>query len=99
MSSHCNGSCNCFYIGFHAQGTWQWSSGEPVVYMNWAPNEPMGAGSYCVVACSGEWDNGTGNFVGIIELVSGDWRVRASGTSKPEPAIPVQASCTKNCDW
>ncbi|MGB2823521.1 MAG: pre-peptidase C-terminal domain-containing protein [Phycisphaerae bacterium] len=37
------GMDECFWIGFNdieIEGAWEWVSGEPVTYTNWAPGEP-----------------------------------------------------------
>ncbi|XP_026122309.1 macrophage mannose receptor 1-like [Carassius auratus] len=33
---------------------WHWSSGEPVLYLNWATGQPDGS-SYCAVMLNGQW--------------------------------------------
>ena len=39
------------------EGTWVWSSGEPVVYTNWASGEPNNGNSYnwALMASDGLW--------------------------------------------
>ncbi|XP_048025086.1 macrophage mannose receptor 1-like [Megalobrama amblycephala] len=32
---------------------WQWSSGEPALYLDWAPGQPEN--SYCVIVLNGQW--------------------------------------------
>ena len=56
------------WIGFHDQDrdhTWEWISGEPVTYINWAPGQPEGSineifsgifiGDWWVAGGSGKW--------------------------------------------
>ncbi len=43
---------NNFWTGFNdvaVEGSWEWVSGEPVTYTNWAPGQPDDAGGedYC----------------------------------------------------
>ncbi|XP_058636483.1 C-type mannose receptor 2-like [Onychostoma macrolepis] len=43
------------WIGLQKTGRdeWQWSSGEPVLYLNWGPGQPEG--SYCAMMLNREW--------------------------------------------
>ncbi|KTF79172.1 hypothetical protein cypCar_00047187 [Cyprinus carpio] len=34
---------------------WQWSSGEPVLYLNWGHNQPNGGEEECVMMRNGQW--------------------------------------------
>ncbi|KAK7171208.1 hypothetical protein R3I94_001214 [Phoxinus phoxinus] len=34
---------------------WQWSSGEPALYLNWGPGQPDGRDEECAVMRNGEW--------------------------------------------
>uniref|UniRef100_A0A673FTL6 C-type lectin domain-containing protein n=1 Tax=Sinocyclocheilus rhinocerous TaxID=307959 RepID=A0A673FTL6_9TELE len=43
------------WIGLQRTGRdeWQWSSGEPVLYLNWGTGQPEG--SYCAMMFNGQW--------------------------------------------
>ncbi|KAL1276622.1 hypothetical protein QQF64_036245 [Cirrhinus molitorella] len=47
---------NIFWIGLQRTGhdKWQWSSGEPALYLNWAPGQPDGNAD-CGIMLKGEW--------------------------------------------
>ncbi|XP_016366782.1 macrophage mannose receptor 1-like [Sinocyclocheilus rhinocerous] len=49
------GSVQYIWIGLQRTGRnkWQWSSGEPALYLNWATGQPDS--SYCVVMRNGQW--------------------------------------------
>ncbi|MGK7893551.1 MAG: PQQ-dependent sugar dehydrogenase [Xenococcus sp. (in: cyanobacteria)] len=67
-----------FWLGFNdveTEGQFQWSSGQPATYTNWAPGEPNdfdGVQDFAVMnfGGTGEWDDQfeTGVFRGIIEI-------------------------------
>ncbi|XP_067266135.1 macrophage mannose receptor 1-like [Chanodichthys erythropterus] len=44
------------WIGLQKTGVdkWQWSSGDPALYLNWAPGQPDGRDD-CVVMMNGQW--------------------------------------------
>ncbi|XP_051757310.1 macrophage mannose receptor 1-like isoform X2 [Ctenopharyngodon idella] len=44
------------WIGLQKTGVnkWQWSSGDPALYLNWAPGQPDG-GDECAVMRNGQW--------------------------------------------
>ncbi|XP_073695239.1 macrophage mannose receptor 1-like [Garra rufa] len=44
------------WIGLQKTGRdeWQWSSSEPVLYLNWATGQPQGVG-YCGMMTNGKW--------------------------------------------
>uniref|UniRef100_A0A672SJ17 C-type lectin domain-containing protein n=1 Tax=Sinocyclocheilus grahami TaxID=75366 RepID=A0A672SJ17_SINGR len=44
------------WIGLQKTGRdeWQWSSGEPALYLNWATGQPEGT-DYCAMMRNGEW--------------------------------------------
>uniref|UniRef100_A0A8C2K056 C-type lectin domain-containing protein n=1 Tax=Cyprinus carpio TaxID=7962 RepID=A0A8C2K056_CYPCA len=50
------GSVQYILIGLKraSREKWQWSSGEPVLYLNWAPGQPDGS-DYCVVMLNAQW--------------------------------------------
>ncbi|XP_052458850.1 C-type mannose receptor 2-like [Carassius gibelio] len=43
-----------FWIGLERK--WQWSSGEPALYLNWAPTQPDGKDE-CAVMRNGQWND------------------------------------------
>ncbi|KAK2892415.1 hypothetical protein Q8A67_012403 [Cirrhinus molitorella] len=51
---------NLLYVWIGLQRTsinkWQWSSGEPVLYLNWATGQPEGTNE-CAVMLNGQWDD------------------------------------------
>uniref|UniRef100_A0A8C2Q1J1 C-type lectin domain-containing protein n=1 Tax=Cyprinus carpio TaxID=7962 RepID=A0A8C2Q1J1_CYPCA len=51
-----DGSVQFVWIGLRktAREEWQWSSGEPVLYLNWATGQPRGS-YYCALIFNGEW--------------------------------------------
>ena len=62
-----------FWIGFTdeaLEGTWVWTSGEPVSYTNWAPGEPNNVGDedYAVQYWYG-WNDTQGGFYNIPGIV------------------------------
>ncbi|KAK7171217.1 hypothetical protein R3I94_001222 [Phoxinus phoxinus] len=36
---------------------WQWSSGEPALYLNWGPRQPDGGYEECAMMRNGEWND------------------------------------------
>ncbi|XP_051756512.1 macrophage mannose receptor 1-like [Ctenopharyngodon idella] len=46
------------WIGLQRTGVnkWQWSSGDPVLYQNWAPGQPD-SGDECAVMKGGQWND------------------------------------------
>ncbi|XP_051756504.1 macrophage mannose receptor 1-like [Ctenopharyngodon idella] len=46
------------WIGLQKTGVnkWQWSSGDPVLYQNWAPGQPD-SGDECAVMKNGQWND------------------------------------------
>uniref|UniRef100_A0A673KWB2 C-type lectin domain-containing protein n=1 Tax=Sinocyclocheilus rhinocerous TaxID=307959 RepID=A0A673KWB2_9TELE len=46
------------WIGLQKTGRdeWQWSSGEPALYLNWATGQPEGR-DYCGMMTNGEWND------------------------------------------
>ncbi|XP_043093304.1 macrophage mannose receptor 1-like isoform X2 [Puntigrus tetrazona] len=46
------------WIGLQKTGLnkWQWSSGEPALYLNWAPGKPNGVDD-CGIIANGQWNN------------------------------------------
>ncbi|XP_051757212.1 C-type mannose receptor 2-like isoform X1 [Ctenopharyngodon idella] len=48
------------WIGLQRTGVdkWQWSSGDPALYLNWAPGQPDG-GAECVMMRNGQWHDGS----------------------------------------
>src|SRR5690606_14252759 len=55
------------------EGTWVWSSGEPVGYTNWAANEPNSGASAdfgFMHTNTGQWfdQNASTQYIGIVEL-------------------------------
>ncbi|RXN13585.1 macrophage mannose receptor 1-like protein [Labeo rohita] len=42
------------WIGLQKTGEWQWSSGEPVVYLDWKQTQPEGR-DYCAMMRGGQW--------------------------------------------
>ncbi|XP_058628855.1 macrophage mannose receptor 1-like [Onychostoma macrolepis] len=51
-----DGSVQYVWIGLKKTGRdeWLWSSGEPVLYLNWAPGQPDGT-DYCAMMLNGKW--------------------------------------------
>uniref|UniRef100_A0A671NYM7 C-type lectin domain-containing protein n=1 Tax=Sinocyclocheilus anshuiensis TaxID=1608454 RepID=A0A671NYM7_9TELE len=49
------GGVQFVWIGLQGTGRnkWQWSSGEPALYLNWATGQPDS--SYCVMMRNGQW--------------------------------------------
>ncbi|XP_059367805.1 macrophage mannose receptor 1-like [Carassius carassius] len=45
------------WIGLQKTGRdeWHWSSGEPVLYLNWAPGQPEDKGEECGMMTNGQW--------------------------------------------
>ncbi|XP_073692850.1 macrophage mannose receptor 1-like [Garra rufa] len=45
------------WIGLQWTGRdkWQWSSGEPALYLNWAAGQPGASGEECVMMRNGQW--------------------------------------------
>ena len=72
------GTAEAFWIGINdsdTEGTFEWASGESVVYTNWAPGEPNDFGSgqdygYLNATSSKQWDDSSGDarFKGIVEI-------------------------------
>uniref|UniRef100_A0A673GWT7 Macrophage mannose receptor 1-like n=1 Tax=Sinocyclocheilus rhinocerous TaxID=307959 RepID=A0A673GWT7_9TELE len=50
------GGVQYIWIGLQKTGRdeWQWSSGEPALYLNWATGQPEGR-DYCAMMLNGEW--------------------------------------------
>lgn len=67
------------WIGYNdvaVEGAWQWASGDPATFTNWAAGEPNNAGNEdnaTFLPGSGEWnDNGGAKFLpAILEVVNG----------------------------
>ncbi len=51
-----DGGVQFVWIGLQRTGRdeWHWSSGEPVLYLNWATGQPEGT-DYCAVMLNGQW--------------------------------------------
>uniref|UniRef100_A0A8C1LNU5 C-type lectin domain-containing protein n=1 Tax=Cyprinus carpio TaxID=7962 RepID=A0A8C1LNU5_CYPCA len=52
-----DGSVKYVWIGLKraSRDEWQWSSGEPVLYLNWAPGQPDG--SFCGMMKNGQFED------------------------------------------
>ncbi|XP_016104309.1 macrophage mannose receptor 1-like [Sinocyclocheilus grahami] len=52
------GSVQYVWIGLQKTGRdeWQWSSGEPALYLNWATGQPEGT-DYCAGMRNGQWND------------------------------------------
>ncbi|XP_042599325.1 collectin-12-like [Cyprinus carpio] len=52
-----DGSVQYVWIGLQRTRSdeWQWSSGEPVLYLNWAPGQPEG--SFCGMMKNGKFED------------------------------------------
>ncbi|XP_039505327.1 macrophage mannose receptor 1-like [Pimephales promelas] len=52
-----DGDVQYIWIGLKKTGVdkWQWSSGEPALYLNWGSGQPNGGAEECVVIKNGEW--------------------------------------------
>lgn len=87
-----------FWIGMNdleQEGVWRWSSGEPLVFQNWAPGEPndhLGVEDVAHVMADqqGRWNDGpdnTGWGIGqaVVEFTHARWDARADFS----PAPPV----------
>ncbi|ROL44288.1 C-type mannose receptor 2 [Anabarilius grahami] len=46
------------YVWIGLQRKWQWSSGEPALYLNWAPGQPDGKDE-CAMMRDGQWHDGS----------------------------------------
>ncbi|KAG1937906.1 macrophage mannose receptor [Pimephales promelas] len=51
-----DGGVQYIWIGLQKTGVdkWQWSSGEPALYLNWRPGQPEGR-DYCAMMSNGQW--------------------------------------------
>ncbi|XP_026122351.1 macrophage mannose receptor 1-like [Carassius auratus] len=51
-----DGSVQFVLIGLKraSRDEWHWSSGEPALYLNWAPGQPDGS-DYCAMMLNGQW--------------------------------------------
>lgn len=52
------------------EGTFQWTSGEPVLYTNWEPGQPddgFGLEDAGFISLSGQWSDSVESFVGFVE--------------------------------
>jgi len=49
------------WIGLQKTGVdkWQWSSGDPALYLNWGSGQPINGDKMCAVMKNGEWHDGS----------------------------------------
>jgi hypothetical protein len=71
--SHFGGSGINIWIGLFRESTsapWQWASGKPFTYANWAPGEPTtdGLGAHMWEAYGGRWNDAPGPFRAVVEV-------------------------------
>ncbi|MDJ0903037.1 MAG: PQQ-dependent sugar dehydrogenase [Xenococcus sp. MO_188.B8] len=85
------------------EGQFQWSSGQPVTYTNWAPGEPNdfdGIQDFAIMnlGSAGEWDDQSGEslFRGIIEI--GDSNPTSSGGGSRFGEEPIRQTVITGLD-
>lgn len=95
-----NNSVWPFWIGMNdleAEGTWQWSSGEPLVFQNWAPGEPndhLGVEDVAHVMADQQsrWNDSPdradwGITQAVVEFSNARWDAAADYASHPHDGI------------
>jgi glucose/arabinose dehydrogenase len=83
------GETQGFWLGindFRSEGNFEWASGQPVTYTNWAPGEPNNSGGnqdfgWMNFGTSRQWDDTspTATFFGIIEIGGSNPAPRGTG--------------------
>lgn len=67
------GAAGPLWIGVNdraVEGSFQWSSGEPVLYTNWEPGQPddgLGQEDAGFISLTGTWSDSVESFVGLVE--------------------------------